>query len=604
MLGNSRGARPLALLAVLDRAARLPRLSRFSRLARALRERTRLASARTRSSVASEASGLESLVTCDGTSDLGDFVILANTGQTCEVPLLKGANYVVRADAPLTDVALGDENAHVVSFAPEGFDITYPLDCSFARSGDDYSLTVAPAIPGLTLASLSGGCCALNVTSNGFSWTCADTCTCGGAEQLFEVRATWAGYSRDFSCPLACTCGEDAADPSPVVEPQGGPFAASVAVSFSKDAVIFEDAYENMPGVGVGRRSTASTLTIRVNGGSNGGTLTASATNLGRLQKNAGPAFPVAAVPVPAGRSVTYEMNYVGLEASDAADDVVVTATFAENESLSTPLVSTARLTAVRIEFEAVNAAPANANLHRHVFGILEEFYYRSFPLDATVDWQFFEGEEFLPPFSPGRMILPPTTNETSNGLCELRATSGHACFTNSFQFFLPRIVAGNPRCNEALSPVRGEAGWLLLYLTLHVEPLFVSFKGLQMREIPDESGNCPHAGYYNDTAKGGYLSHCVAAGAGVVNEIRADGYWTTDRCGRGGRYEEPWSDGWKEWPIPVGWGYCNSIMGRYDLPPTTQRFTLRADGTFSIKKFGIEATRDIQNHIVIQSGP
>ena len=58
------------------------------------------------------------------------------------MPLLKGANYVVRADAPLTDVAFGDENAHVVSFAPEGFDITYPLDCSFARSGDDYSLTM------------------------------------------------------------------------------------------------------------------------------------------------------------------------------------------------------------------------------------------------------------------------------------------------------------------------------------------------------------------------------------------------------------------------------------------------------------------------------
>ena len=84
MRGNSRGARPLASLAVLDRAAkvlgtrfarlgRFPtgrghpqgavmRSSRFSRLARALRERSRLASARTRSSVASKASGLECLV--------------------------------------------------------------------------------------------------------------------------------------------------------------------------------------------------------------------------------------------------------------------------------------------------------------------------------------------------------------------------------------------------------------------------------------------------------------------------------------------------------------------------------------------------------------
>ena len=58
MLGNSRGARPLAVLAVLDRAARLPRLSRFSRIAPA-KARSSVASARTRSSVASEASGLD-----------------------------------------------------------------------------------------------------------------------------------------------------------------------------------------------------------------------------------------------------------------------------------------------------------------------------------------------------------------------------------------------------------------------------------------------------------------------------------------------------------------------------------------------------------------
>ena len=83
MLGNSRGARPLAMLAVLDRAARLlgtrfaqlgrfpmgrghpqgavTRLSRFSRIAPA-KVRSSVASARTRSSGASEASGLECLV--------------------------------------------------------------------------------------------------------------------------------------------------------------------------------------------------------------------------------------------------------------------------------------------------------------------------------------------------------------------------------------------------------------------------------------------------------------------------------------------------------------------------------------------------------------
>ena len=40
-----------------------------------------------------------------------------------------------------------------------------------------------------------------------------------------------------------------------------GPYAASVSANFSKDAVIFEDAYENMPGEWVSRRSTATMLT-------------------------------------------------------------------------------------------------------------------------------------------------------------------------------------------------------------------------------------------------------------------------------------------------------------------------------------------------------
>ena len=145
-------------------------------------------------------------ITCDEASDLGDFVILANAGQSCEVPLLKGANYAVRADAPVTDVALGDENAQVVSFSPEDFDIAYPLDCSFARNGNDYSLTVTPTIPGLTLASLSGGCCALNVTTNGFCWTCADTCTCHGHEHALDVVVSWGGYSRLFGWWGYCNC--------------------------------------------------------------------------------------------------------------------------------------------------------------------------------------------------------------------------------------------------------------------------------------------------------------------------------------------------------------------------------------------------------------
>ena len=221
MLGNSRGARPLALLAVLDRAAELPRLSRFSRLARALRERTRLASARTRSSVASEASGLESLVTCDGDSDLGNLAIVANSSQVCRVPLLMGAEYAVHADAPLADIAASDENAEIVYYdspaalmngAPQlragrprllaqgggpsaSFSVRSPLEFSFEPDGNGgYALSTSPRYVGAVLTNLVGGCCSPVLSANGFRWTCAADCGCSGGEHAFEVYVTYEGY--------------------------------------------------------------------------------------------------------------------------------------------------------------------------------------------------------------------------------------------------------------------------------------------------------------------------------------------------------------------------------------------------------------------------
>ena len=329
------------------------------------------------------------------------------------------------------------------------------------------------------------------------------------------------------------------------------------------------------------------------NGGTNGAVLSVSATNLGKLQKNSGPAFPAQSVSVPARQSITYAMNYVGLSASDTADDIEVVATLTDNVTgeIST---STATTTVVRVELEARNAAPANTNLHRHVFGVLEDFYYRQYPSAASTVWHFYEGEDELIPFSPGHMILHATTNETSGGHCEIRVSCGNAAYTNDFLMVLPCIEARNPRCNEEINIVRGEAGWLVLHLDFHVGPSYVSFQGIDFMEIPDESGNCPHGGYYNDVTKGGYLSHCAGAGAGEWNRVDANGFWCHDKAGHAGRYEQPWSDGWKEWPIPIGWGSNRTLQGQFDVPPTTQKFMLTSDGTFTIRKFGVEANRGI----------
>ena len=106
MLGSSREARPLASLAVLDRAALLPRSSRFSRLARALRERTRLASARTRSSGASNASGLECRDDPTETIDLivGDLSVAVTNAGAYVFLLEKCINYPISTFPVLTNL--------------------------------------------------------------------------------------------------------------------------------------------------------------------------------------------------------------------------------------------------------------------------------------------------------------------------------------------------------------------------------------------------------------------------------------------------------------------------------------------------------------------
>ena len=88
---------------------------------------------------------------------------------------------------------------------------------------------------------------------------------------------------------------------------------------------------------------------------------------------------------------------------------------------------------------------------------------------------------------------MPDTTNNVSNGNCEFRVTYGNAAYTNAFSYVMPQIEARNPRYNENISMVRGEAGWLLLHLDLYMGPSYVSFTGIEFCEIPDESGNCPH---------------------------------------------------------------------------------------------------------------
>ena len=85
----------------------------------------------------------------------------------------------------------------------------------------------------------------------------------------------------------------------------------------------------------------------------------------------------------------------------------------------------------------------------------------------------------------------------------------------------------------------------------------------------------------------------------GIWNEGGETGFYGVDRAGHSVSYSPPWINGMKVWQIPMGWGTGgDSVAGQFDPNPTTQTFSLTEDGTFTIRKFNHEATRNIHGSI------
>ena len=157
-------------------------------------------------------------VACDGSSDLGDMVVIANSNQTCRIPLLMGAGYEIAATHPLSEVQASDANAEVVAGngstvgnpgEGEGVHLTisYPLAFSVFDSGNGGAeVSVSPLIPGLELAAVYGGCCSNPVCGLSFTWGCSGACGCGNGLHEMTAAATWSGYSRQFGWSCWCPC--------------------------------------------------------------------------------------------------------------------------------------------------------------------------------------------------------------------------------------------------------------------------------------------------------------------------------------------------------------------------------------------------------------
>lgn len=569
-------------------------------------------------------------VTCDGPSDLGDHVIIARTNDVCHVPLLAGATYAVESGLPITLSSVSSEYASIVTNSETSLTVSLPLEFSFEsvqmRGGPaGYAVQTSPIDVMPRLMSVSGGCCSCTTNGTGFSWSSMPTCTCGGSAHQLDATATWEGYVKQFYASASCGCGTD--DPDPQPEPQTGPYVASVSVSFSSDAVIFENAYENMPGEWMPRRSTATTLTIHADGGPNGGMLTVAATNLGKLQKNSGPAFPAQSVIVPAGHSVTYEMNYVGLAASDATNDIVVVATLTDN--ITEEAVSNAcSLTSVRLELAAIYEAPENPCTNRHVYGVGEKVRFLHYPETVQVSFTAAKGDTsdiftYYDQFGGSIndadkhriYVCPIASSYTPNPTVSCSGTS----YTPLLTLVEPQEVI-TPEVSWEGCHAFGEVGQSTLITTNYIGPMTVSFQGIMIAEIPCYETNAP-SGYFATTDFTGFMTHSAEAEAGHAWRVQERNRWAVDRAG-GGLYRN-WSAGLLVWNIPIGWGRLPSddyafrqllspeyegctnnttrpllIGGKTDL--YKQTFRIDETGTARVDKFGHWLSRSSHCRIIL----
>ena len=71
------------------------------------------------------------------------------------------------------------------------------------------------------------------------------------------------------------------------------------------------------------------------------------------------------------------------------------------------------------------------------------------------------------------------------------------------------------------------------------------------------------------------------------------------DRAGTAKVYPAPWSSGWKEWDIPIGWSdRIGEIKGRSRPNSEIERFEIDQSGAVTIRKFGHWIKRAPNNRV------
>ena len=555
--------------------------------------------------VVSDANALVTFVG-DKPCELADPKFVARAGDTNRVYLLIGKYYAVHCDMPIscvdresTDIVVQGDEHNLTILWPVGMEFAGvpPLLASpqFLGAPSGGGGGVAPQ---LTPVRVGGGSftwenafCCTSTTSGGVPvFCCNGACGCGGCS-TGDITYSYSGYGLDFA-GYSCTCGPNDDDGGHGSDdPQGGSGGPGVSASFTTRAVIFEDEYENEPGVGVPRRSTNTGVEFYVYGGTNGGTYAFSIVNGAKLLQVDGGTLPVTGH-VAAAESVAVTAIYEAVSPSGGEGDIVAKAEFAEDETGRTLTDLHSALTAVKVEVEPY--VSIGGAMRRHLLGVREEVNVNVSPsgvaqIETDDDWLVFGS-------GANTHYQCPITS-AFNGIA---VKVGSCEYKPNLTIIEPQGIEGRNVTPETYGLTEGRAGGIGMWMPLHVLPATVSFNKIAMVEEPNDLG--VGIGYFNQQLFQNNYCHSVANGAGVWHNVALENYFFDDHPAMSGECPAPWTAGTIIWAIPIAWGEHGSTRMVQKISSIAknyvQGFFIDAAGSVKIEKFGFWVERSVQGSI------
>ena len=528
--------------------------------------------------------------TGDHESRLGNPVVVARAFETNHVPLLIGIDYAITSPMQFS-VSLPDEGfATIITNDVSNYNVRWPLEFSVLPDGIGYRVSVVPYNPGCEFRwptpTRSVTC---NYTTDGgwigFSCCGSGNCGCDGCSVAGEAVLE----DTTFDLPdVWCGCWRY--DP---LDPGTGPTFTNVpyvAVSFDKSVVFYEDAYTNAVSDVVAKHSTNTTLTVFAYGGEAGGMLYVSERNIGKLIRVGGKAiaFPYTAF-VPPHSGVSFSIVYEAEMHSDSEGDITVSASLTPGDGGGI-IGNSASTTAVKV---AVTPEWATGDdlLHRHQFGVCEKVWCEAYPTGMGVSWRCDGNGSLVQSGAHYRHQVP---FDARNYV--LSAEIGDVVIPLTVRSLFPADLLVINDSNRSIvvltnSISAGEAGCVGIYLPLCCSPTNVSFANIELREF--ETPATLFTQYFATTNWIGLRDHQGSAISADWFTPGAGNYFADDVAYLG-YCAEPWLGGGNlEWNIPDVCRPLDPSMSCTNVFQTTeQTFTLTADGTARVMKFGYMVER------------